>query len=67
MDANGFVPFAAAADFPGVYPGLERYLSVMKTYEPGHVTDQLAMQGWQSAALLAAGIKAAGTIRPSRT
>ena len=60
VDANGFVPFAAAADFPGVYPGLERYLSVMKTYEPAHVTDQLSMQGWQSAALLAAGIEAAG-------
>ena len=60
VDANGFVPFAAAADFPGAYPGLERYLSVMKTYEPDHVTDQLSMQGWQSAALLAAGIKAAG-------
>ena len=33
----------------------------MKTYEPQHVTDQLSMQGWQSAALLAAGIKAAGS------
>ena len=61
VDANGFVPFAAAADFPGAYPGLEQYLSVMKTYEPHHVTDQLSMQGWQSAALLAAGIKAAGS------
>jgi ABC-type branched-subunit amino acid transport system substrate-binding protein len=60
VDANGFVPFAAAADFPGDYPGLERYLSAMRTYEPQHVTDQLSMQGWQSAALLAAGIKAAG-------
>ena len=61
VDANGFVPFAAAADFPGAYPGLQRYLSVMKTYEPDHVTDQLSMQGWQSAALLAAGIKAAAS------
>ena len=60
VDANGFVPFAAAADFPGAYPGLETYLSTMKAYEPQDVTDQLSMQGWQSAALLAAGIKAAG-------
>ena len=60
VDANGFVPFAAAADFPGHYPGLQTYLTTMKTYEPQHVTDQLSMQGWQSAALLAAGIKAAG-------
>jgi ABC-type branched-subunit amino acid transport system substrate-binding protein len=61
VDANGFVPFAAAADFPGAYPGLQRYLSVMKAYEPDHVNDQLSMQGWQSAALLVAGIKAAAS------
>jgi branched-chain amino acid transport system substrate-binding protein len=61
VDANGFVPFGAAAAFPGAYPGLQQYLSVMKTYEPAHVNDQLSMQGWQSAALLAAGIKAAGS------
>ena len=60
VDANGFVPFAAATDFPGSYPGLETYLSTMKTYEPQDETDQLSMQGWQSAALLAAGLKAAG-------
>ncbi len=61
VDANGFVPFAAATDFPGHYPGLQTYLTTMKAYEPQHVTDQLSMQGWQSAALLAAGIKAAGS------
>jgi ABC-type branched-subunit amino acid transport system substrate-binding protein len=61
VDANGFVPYAAAADFPGEYPGMENYLSAMKIYEPSYVTDQLATQGWLSAALLAAGIKAAGS------
>lgn len=60
VDANGFVPFSAATAFPGTYPGMEQYLSTMKTYAPAYVTDQLAMQGWQSAALLVAGIKAAG-------
>ena len=40
---------------------MARYLSVMKKYEPGYVSSQLAMQGWQSAALLAAGVTAAGT------
>jgi branched-chain amino acid transport system substrate-binding protein len=60
IDANGFVPFSAVTAFPGEYPGMEQYLSTMKTYEPADVTNQLSMQGWQSAALLAAGIKAAG-------
>lgn len=61
VDANGFVPFSAPAKFPGVYPGMERYLSIMRRYEPAYVSSQLAMQGWQSAALLAAGVRAAGT------
>jgi len=60
VDANGFVPFSADTDFPGHYPGMQQYLTAMKKYEPSQVTSQLAMQGWQSAALLAAGIKAAG-------
>jgi len=60
VDANGFVPFSANSDFPGLYPGMQQYLSAMKKYEPSVVTSQLAMQGWMSAALLAAGVKAAG-------
>ena len=60
VDANGFVPYEAATAFPGQYPGMENYLSEMKIYEPSYVTDQLATQGWMSAALLAAGIRAAG-------
>jgi ABC-type branched-subunit amino acid transport system substrate-binding protein len=65
VDANGFVPFSATIAFPGVYPGMALYQATMKKYEPGFVTSQLAMQGWQSAALLAAGIQAAGR-DPSR-
>ena len=61
VDANGFVPFSAVAAFPGSYPGMKQYLSVMKKYQPNYVTNQLAMQGWQSAALLAAGVRAAGS------
>jgi ABC-type branched-subunit amino acid transport system substrate-binding protein len=60
VDANGFVPFSAPTSFPGVYPGMEHYLSAMRKYEPNYVTNQLAMQGWQSAALLAAGVARAG-------
>ena len=60
VDANGFVPFSAPTAFPGTYPGMRTYLATMEKYEPRYVTNQLAMQGWQSAALLAAGVRAAG-------
>jgi ABC-type branched-subunit amino acid transport system substrate-binding protein len=60
VDANGFVPFSAPSVFPGAYPGMAAYLAAMKRYQPRYVTNQLAMQGWQSAALLVAGVKAAG-------
>lgn len=33
----------------------------MRTYEPSYVGDQLATEGWQSAALFAAGVRAAGS------
>ncbi len=42
------------------YPGLAAYVSAMKKYEPKWVYDEVALQGWQSAALLVAGLKAAG-------
>ena len=43
------------------YPGAGGVLSsAMKKYEPSCVYDEVALQGWQSAALLVAGVKAAG-------
>lgn len=42
------------------YPGLKKYLSAMKRYEPGYVGTETAIQGWESAALVVAGLKAAG-------
>ncbi|HXW39329.1 MAG TPA: ABC transporter substrate-binding protein [Acidimicrobiales bacterium] len=60
IDANGFVPFFAPTTFPGVYPGMEQYLAAMRRYEPTYVTNQLSMQGWQSAALLVEGLRQAG-------
>jgi ABC-type branched-subunit amino acid transport system substrate-binding protein len=51
------VPFLAPqAD----YPGLKLYLSVMKKYEPKYVTDEVAIQGWESAALFVQGVRMAG-------
>jgi ABC-type branched-subunit amino acid transport system substrate-binding protein len=51
------VPFAAPQS---EFPGLKTYLAAMNKYEPKYAEDEVAIQGWQSAALLVAGIKAAG-------
>ncbi len=51
------VPFTA----PGsLYPGLKLYLTEMNRYEPQYTLDEVAIQGWESAALFVAGVKAAG-------
>jgi ABC-type branched-subunit amino acid transport system substrate-binding protein len=54
------VPETAARLYPGVYPGLESYLEAMNRYAPGFADNALALDGWESAALMVAGIKAAG-------
>ncbi len=62
VDNVGGVPFQAGdtARYGHTYPGMLAYLAAMKKYEPGFVYNGVAFQGWQSAALIAAGIKAAG-------
>jgi ABC-type branched-subunit amino acid transport system substrate-binding protein len=52
------VPFASPTKY---YPGLKLYLTAMNKYAPKYVDDEVAIQGWQSAALFAAGVKAAGS------
>ncbi len=61
LNANGSVPFSAVNTYPGKYPGEATYQSIMKKYEPSFEYSQEALQGWQSAALLVAGVKAAGS------
>ncbi len=51
------VPFTAPQS---EYPGLKTYETVMKKYEPNYVDDELAIQGWESAALFVQGVKMAG-------
>ncbi len=51
------VPFDASTS---TYPGLGQYLAGMRKYQPKYVYDEVAIQGWESAALLVAGLKAAG-------
>lgn len=59
MTNAGNVPFAAASN-PTLYPGMKAYMDAMKKYEPTYANSNVALSGWQAAALLVAGIKAAG-------
>jgi ABC-type branched-subunit amino acid transport system substrate-binding protein len=54
------VPFQAAVQFPGVFPGLDNYIKVMNRYEPAYTFSEVAMSGWLNAALFVEGLKAAG-------
>jgi branched-chain amino acid transport system substrate-binding protein len=51
------VPFAAPQS---TYPGLKLYMTEMKKYEPKYANDEIAIQGWESAALFVQGVKMAG-------
>ena len=51
------VPFTAPTS---LYPGLKLYLPQMKKYEPNYVYNEVAIQGWESAALFVQGVKMAG-------
>ena len=53
----GHVPFGAPQS---EFPGLKLYVTEMKKYEPNFVDDELAIQGWESAALFVQGVKMAG-------
>src|ERR1700722_2377918 len=43
-----------------IYPGLKVYLTAMKKYAPTYTYNELAVQGWESAALFVQGVKMAG-------
>jgi branched-chain amino acid transport system substrate-binding protein len=51
------VPFGANQS---QYPGLKLYLTEMKKYAPNYAQDEVAIQGWESAALFVQGVKMAG-------
>jgi branched-chain amino acid transport system substrate-binding protein len=52
------VPLTASTS---LYPGLKLYLTEMNKYEPSYTYDELAIQGWESAALFVEGVKMAGS------
>ncbi|HSZ35844.1 MAG TPA: ABC transporter substrate-binding protein [Acidimicrobiales bacterium] len=51
------VPFTAPQS---EYAGLKTYLTEMNKYEPKYAEDEVALQGWESAALFVQGVKMAG-------
>jgi len=62
LNNTGSVPFEAAntARYGNTYSGMQQYIAAMNKYEPKFTYNGVAFQGWQSAVLLVAGIKAAG-------
>ena len=60
MSNAGNVPFSAQA-YPSVYPGMAAYTAAMNKYEAQYTQNNVALAGWQSAALLVEGIRAAGS------
>jgi ABC-type branched-subunit amino acid transport system substrate-binding protein len=54
------VPFQAASQFPGEFPSLAKYISTMNRYEPAYTYNEVAFEGWVSAALFVSGLRAAG-------
>jgi len=51
------VPFTSSQS---KFPGLKTYLAVMKKFAPKYAYDEVAIQGWESAALFVQGLKMAG-------
>src|SRR3984957_9209761 len=54
----GHVPFTAPQS---QFPGLKLYHAQMKKYEPKYAQNEVALQGWESAALFVQGVKMAGS------
>ena len=63
LNNTGTVPFEAAnkARYGTTYSGMQAYIAAMNQYQPAYTYNGVALQGWQSAALIVAGIKAAGS------
>ncbi len=63
LNNTGTLPFESAnkSKYGTTYSGMQSYIAAMNKYEPAYTYNGVALQGWQSAALMVAGIKAAGS------
>src|ERR1017187_8773837 len=59
LGLSGTVPYEAV-QYGSAYPGMVTYIKEMNKYEPAFTHNGVALQGWQSAALLADALKQAG-------
>jgi hypothetical protein len=59
FNLSGNVPYEAVK-YGNTYPGMVTYIKEMNKYQPAYTNNGVALQGWQSAALLAQAVKAAG-------
>ena len=59
FNLSGNVPYEAVK-YGSTYPGMVTYIKEMNKYEPAYTNNGVALQGWQSAALLAQAVRAAG-------
>jgi hypothetical protein len=61
FNLSGNVPYQVnTAKYGNTYPGMLTYLKTMEKYEPSYTYNGVALQGWQSAILLADAVKLAG-------
>lgn len=54
------VPFEVGRLYPGRYPGMDRFLAMLKRYAPGTEASQAALAGWTSADLFVTGLRKIG-------
>jgi branched-chain amino acid transport system substrate-binding protein len=54
------VPFEVATLDPGVYPGMDEFISALRRYQPATAASEPALAGWQSADLFVTGLRAIG-------
>ena len=55
LNINGQRPLRGGRKYGNTYPGMQTYITEMNKYEPAFTYNGVALQGWQSAALLAGG------------
>jgi hypothetical protein len=54
------VPFEVTARMPGTYPGMDKFLAMLRRYAPSTEPSEAALAGWTSAELFVTGLRAIG-------
>jgi branched-chain amino acid transport system substrate-binding protein len=54
------VPFEVTKLYPGLYPGMDRFIAALARYQHGTLPSEAALAGWQSADLFVTGLRSIG-------